>query len=389
MNEHPNTDRCLNIGYVGPTFRRHAVGYLIEPILERHDRNRFRLFCYSDVSTTDEVTQRICAMDLTYRDTRRLSHGQLTEVIKQDRIDILVDLNAHTAGSRLPVFAQRAAPIQVNYLAYPFTSGLREMDYRVTDYLLDPVEAKRHGPEALVRLKHSFWLYRPDPNSPNPTEKPPACINGHITFANLNNTRKFNREVAEVWASIMKQVPSSRLVMLSDNAAAQASHFGNIFSGLGVDPSRCELVDSMPRATYLERFTHADLCLDPFPYGGHTTALDSLWMGVPVLTLSGDGSYTRGAASILPRVRLEELVVHSKSDYVVGAVRIANDLDHLAKLRHNLRERMQQSELCDEAGFVAEYEALLLAAWQRYCQGLQPSDIHLTDKVISEAGTPT
>jgi predicted O-linked N-acetylglucosamine transferase (SPINDLY family) len=279
------------------------------------------------------------------------------------------------ANGRLHLFSRRVAPVQVNYLAYPFTGGLRAMDYRLTDATLDPIGGRRYGPERLIRLGHSFWVYRGDPDAPEPAANLPAENAGVFTFANLNDPRKLNTNVAQAWAQIMRQVPNSKLLLSVHQAAGQRRYVHEMFAAAGVEPVRIDLIEAAPRAEHLVRYRSADLSLDPFPYGGHTTALDSIWMGVPVLTLAGDAPYTRGAASILPRIGLGELVTTSIDEYVSAAIQLARDLARLKILRRDLRQRMQASALCDEGGFVSEYEAGLRQAWRRHCHALPPDDI--------------
>jgi predicted O-linked N-acetylglucosamine transferase (SPINDLY family) len=370
-------DRVLRIGYVGPTFRSHSIGLLIEPILAKHDRKSFRVFCYSAVNNSDEVTDRIRSCVDVYRETGRISHSDLARQIRQDEIDILVDVNLHLASSRLPMFAKRAAPVQVNYLAYPFTSGVEAMDFRITDAILEPPGSTRYGPETLIRLGHCFWLYRPDPKAGPPADDLPAKTAGHITFASLNDIRKLNSDVVAAWAQILLAVPRSRLLLLAKNPARQREHFDRLFSSVGVDPRRIDLVGQEPHDQHLNRYRTVDLCLDPFPYGGHTTMLDALWMGVPTLGLLGSAPYSRAPASIMQRVGRNELACESLDKYVECGIRFGFDWAELVRVRAGLRETMRQSQLCDEAGFVAEYEHGLRLAWRQYCDQQARADIDL------------
>jgi predicted O-linked N-acetylglucosamine transferase (SPINDLY family) len=369
-------ERVLHIGYAGSIFRSHPVGLLIEPLLAQHDRKAFRVFCYGDVHKPDDITDRLRKSVDVYRDSVRMSDGELAEQIRRDQIDILVDLNLHMSGSRLTMMARRAAPLQVNYLAYPFASGVATMDYRVTDTILDPPGCAAYGPEKLIRLSHCFWLYRPDPLAIAPADDLPARLVDHITFASLNDTRKLNSRVVQAWSQILGAVPNSRLLLRSDNPPSQRAHIEGLFAAHGLAPERIDLVGTEPHHAHLNRYLTVDLCLDPFPYGGHTTTLDALWMGVPTLTLAGEAACCRGSASILSRVGLGELVMRSVEEYVELSTSLARNLDRLRAIRANLRERMCASQLCDEGGFARELEAALRTAWRRYCAGLPAADLN-------------
>lgn len=314
---------------------------------------------------------------MVYRETAHLSDEELAHLICADGIDILVDLNSHMKGSRLGVFARHPAPVQVTYLAYPFTCGVRGMDYRVTDAVLDPPGQDSLGPEALLRLRSSYWVYRPNPAALEPVRRLPARSTGRFTFASLNYTPKLNNQVVAAWAGILNQLPNARLLLLADSLTGQKAHLARLFADAGLDPTRLEVVGPAPQDQYLQRYLGVDLCLDPFPYGGGTTTLDALWMGVPVLTLAGSASYRRLAASSLARVGLGELVTHCIEEYQQLAVTLARDRSRLEGLRRDLRDRVRRSVLCDEVGWVADYERGLLLAWRRFCEGLTPAEIDL------------
>ena len=277
------------------------------------------------------------------------------------------------------MFARRAAPIQVNYLAYPFTCGVRTMDYRITDAVLDPPGSPGFGPESLIRMRHCFWLYRPNPAVAPPPSHLPAQTAERFTFASFNETRKLNAGVAAVWTRILNNCPSSRLLLLARDPVRQRDHIERLFSAAGLDPARIELLGYQAHHEHLNRYCSVDLCLDPFPYGGHTTTLDALWMGVPTITLRGNAPYSRAAASILSRVSLEELIADSADDYVAIATELFSDSERLSRLRSGLRERMASSVLCDELGFTREFERGLRIAWDGSCRGLSPAEIGIAE----------
>jgi predicted O-linked N-acetylglucosamine transferase (SPINDLY family) len=358
-------ERRLRIGYVSPDFREHVLSLSTIPLLTNHDRERFEIFCYSSVQKPDGFTDRIRGLADVFRDVTALSDAALAKVIRQDRIDVLVDLTMHMSGHRLLVFARRPAPIQLCWQAYPGTTGLETMDYRVSDALIDPLDASADCyTEETMRLS-SFWCY--DPLTDEPEVSPlPALADGRITFGSLNHFRKVNDEVLRVWAQVLAAAPRSRLLLLSPQGKAR-DHVRSVLQGGGVEPSRVDFVDRCGRPEYLRRYCDVDIGLDVFPYNGHTTSLDALWMGVPVVTLAGDTVVGRAGASQATRLDLPELVATTPDEYVRIASALTGDLERLAELRHTLRDRMKRSVFMDGAGFARDLESAYRNAWRSYC----------------------
>ncbi len=357
-------DRRLRVGYVSPDFREHPLGLLIEPVLAAHDRRAVEVVCYSDATRPDARTARIRDHADVWRQTAGLSDARVEHQIRVDRIDVLVDLTLHMAGSRLPLFARRPAPVQVTYLAYPATSGLRAMDYRITDARLDPPEeTDAHHTERLVRLTGSYWRYAPQPDDP-PVNPLPAGETGHVTFGSLNNFCKLNPAVLELWARILDAMPGSQLAVLVNGRSATAPA---ALADRGIAPERARLLTRAPRGDYLRYYHAVDIGLDPFPCGGHTTTLDALWMGVPVVTLVGRTAMGRAAASQLAALGLGELVADSPEEYVAIAVALARDRGRLRDLRATMRERMRAAALLDVTGLARELEAAYRQMWIAWC----------------------
>ena len=349
-------NRKLRIGYVAPTLRTHVIGLYLEPVLECHDREKFEIICYSDAAKPDEVTARLRWNTDLWHDTTNLSDAELAELIRRDRIDILVDLNLHMAGSRLLTFVRRPAPVQVAFLGYPTTTGLVAMDYAVTDVHLDPPGSERFYSEKLLRLADTLWCFKPPEDCPEVNELP-ALKNGFITFGSLNVFAKTNDVVMETWGQILAAVPNSRLaVMLEGGAAANASVIAR-FARYGIPADRLLIFTSCPRAEYLQMYHRIDIALDPFPYPGHTTNLDAAWMGVPMVTLRGSTTVSRAGVTVLSNLSLRDLIASSKQQYVEIAVRMANDLQSLAQLRASLRERMRRSPLTDAKRYTQNLES--------------------------------
>jgi len=272
----------------------------------------------------------------------------------------------HTARNRLEVFARKPAPVQVTYLGYPGTTGLSAIDYRLTDPHIDPPGLNdRYYSEQSVPLPDSFWCYGPDGTEPAVSALP-AMEQGHVTFGCLNNFCKINEGVLRLWAEVLKAVDHSRLVVL----AKEGSHRKRLLEVLeqrGVKADRVGLVDLRPRRQFLEIYHGMDIGLDTFPYNGHTTSLDSFWMGVPVVTLVGRTAVGRAGLSQLTNLRLTELIADSPQQYLRAAVELANDLPRLSRLRATLRQRMQESPLLDAPRFARNVEAAYRQMWQRWC----------------------
>jgi predicted O-linked N-acetylglucosamine transferase (SPINDLY family) len=359
-------DRRLRIGYVSPDFRSHPVGTFLLPLLESHDHQGFEIFCYSSVRVPDAITARCRAQADVWRDALGMSDEQLAGAIRDDRIDVLVDLTMHMADNRLLVFARKPAPVQVTYLAYCGTTGLAAMDYRLTDPYLDP--PGRDEPfycERSVRLPETYWCYRPVIET-SPAETLPASGTGQIVFGSLNNFCKVSDASLAAWSRLLQAVPGSRL-LLHAHAGSHRQRVCTLLAGQGVAAERLELIDFLPAGDYFDVYRRIDVALDPFPYGGGTTTCDALWMGVPVVSLAGATAVGRGGLSILSNVGLPDLVARDPGEYVEIAARLAGDLPRLRELRAALRDRMRKSPLMDAPRFARNVEAAYRRMWKEWC----------------------
>jgi protein O-GlcNAc transferase len=366
-------DRRLRIGYVSPDLRKHPVGFFLLPLFEAHDRRLFDLTCYTDVRFPDELTRRLQGHVTNWRSTARLSDAEVAAQIREDRIDILVDLAMHSAGNRLRVFARKPAPVQVTYLAYCSTTGLDAIDWRITDPFLDPPEdgdSETLYAERSLRLGHScYWCYQPPIDTDCPGVGPlPALDGGRTTFGCLNDFSKIGRPLLETWCRLLAMVPRSQLVLHAPPGSAREGARA-VFAQAGVDPGRLQFLDRVPLAQYLAAHGNIDVALDPFPYGGGRTTCDALWMGVPVVSLTGRTAVGRGGTGILSNLGLSELVARTADEYVAIAARLGTDLPRLAQLRSGLRQRMERSPLMDRAGFARAMEAAYRQMWREYCGG--------------------
>lgn len=358
-------NRRLRIGYVSPDFWTHSVAYFIEPVLETHDEDRFEVFCYADVARPDDTTDRLRRSVAHWRDTVALDDGALFDRIRDDRIDILVDLSGHTGGNRLPVFGRRAAPVQMSWIGYPATTGLSQMDYRISDGWADP-EGETDGfhSERLLRLPKGFLCYRPPANAPIPTERPGRRP---ITFGSFNNLSKVTDGVIALWARLLTECPDTRLLLKSRQLADEGirDRILGLFQAEGVLPERLDLRTRVRNAAeHLALYGEVDVALDTFPYNGTTTTCEALWMGVPVIALAGPLHAGRVGVSLLSQIGQPGWVVDTPDAYVAKALAIAADPPR----RSVLRDQIAGSTLVDAKGFTQAFEAALTTVWSDRCK---------------------
>jgi len=361
-----DADRRLRIGYVSPDFRRHVVGWNLLPLLRRHDREHFEVFCYSSVTRPDAMTEQLHAYSGQWREVALLSDERLAAQIHADGIDILIDLSLHTAKNRLRTFAMAPAPVQITYLAYCGTSGIEAMHYRFSDPHLDPPEQDLSCySEQTIRLPETYWCYAPGGAAPEPSPLP-AEQNHHITFGSMNQFAKVSPAAMDLWCEILKRTPLSRLLIHAPFGKYLGATRGH-FDRQGIAPDRVEFVDRQTWDPYIRTYHRIDIGLDTFPYNGGITTCDTLWMGVGVISLSGQTAVGRGGRSILNNVGLAELVAFNPEQYVNLAVALAGDLPRLSEMRKTLRQRMQASPLMDAPRFARNVEAAYREAWRRWC----------------------
>jgi protein O-GlcNAc transferase len=358
-------DRRLRIGYVSGDFREHVVGRNLLPILREHDRGQVEIFCYANRVREDNLTLQIRDCADSWRSIFGLSDSRGADLIRADRIDILVDLSVHTAGNRLLIFAQKPAPVQATYLGYCSSTGLETMDYRLSDPYLDPPESDLSVyTERTIRLPESYWCYSALGPTPEPSP-PPVEATGYITFGCLNKFAKVSAAL-DLWAEILQSVERSRLIVHS-LAETHLDAVRKRFADNGISPDRLEFPGRQAWPEYVRTYGRIDIALDPFPWGGGITTCDALWMGVPVVSLNGRTAVGRGGVSILSNIGLPELVARTPRQYVEIAAGLAGDLPRLAELRRTLRQRMESSPLMDARRFARNIEAAYRKMWRNWC----------------------
>lgn len=352
-----NSNAPLRVGYVSPDFREHSVSYFFEPLLAAHDLGRVAVTCYSSSNKTDAVTNRL-SQRATMRSVADLSDEQVAQLIRADGIDVLVDLAGHTVDHRLCVFGLQPAPLQLAYLGYPGTTGIANIRYRLTDPLVDPEPlADTRYSERLYRLPRVFCCYKPPMAAPAVMPLP-ARTRGQITFGSLNKYMKVTDPVMQLWSSVLKSVPNSRLILQSRVFAdpASCSRVRDRFAKYGIAAERIELFGTMPLAEHMALYHQIDIGLDTHPWNGHTTTCLALHMGVPVLVLAGDVGASRMGLSVMSAAGLPDWVLPNEAAYVAAAERWASDLSALSELRAGLRTQLQGSALCDADSLAREVE---------------------------------
>lgn len=359
----PQQDRRLKIGYVSPDLRNHSVSYFVSPFLRHHDRTRFEIYCYSDAPAADGMTNALRDHVDVWLDCVALNTEQLYAQIQSDGIDILIDLAGHTANNRLPVFARRAAPVQMTWMGYGATTGIPAMDYVIGDEWVDPAgQSEAWWTEEIIRLENGFMCYAP-PDLPLPPEKPDRSP---VTFGSFNNLSKINAAVIALWANVLHAVPHARLILksrqLADAETAALVKTG--FTENGISADRLTFLGRLPAQTdHLALYGEVDIALDTFPYNGATTTCEALYMGVPVLTLLGERHVGRFGYGFLDRAGFPDWVARSEAAFVD----IAKTLADRRPPRQAIRDRVVNAKMTDGAAFTKALESAYLSVWARWC----------------------
>lgn len=352
------TNQPVRIGYVSGDFCRHAVNYFFEPVIEHHDRSTFEVFCYSDVAQPDDATRRLQQSAAHWRDMTGCSDAALLSQVQADRIDILIDLAGYTRHNRLPVFARQAAPVQVSWLGFPNTSGLQAMNYRIVDNTTAAADKADFGTETLLRMPDIFACFRPPEHAPEVADSP--CINnGYVTLGSLHKLEKLNPQVIELWAQILLENPETRLMLARDQLDDwHQARLQKLFSQHGIESDRLQMIQLDAQSpSFFELFASMDILLDVFPWSGHTLACCALWMGVPVISLSGGSHASRMVASVLHSIGLDEWVAADHHAYIDAVKKLCGDQAQLIKYRRELRARFMRSPLRDEVTFTRQLES--------------------------------
>ena len=362
-----NFGERLRIGYVSADLRKHSVAYFFEPLLKNHNDNLVETFCYYNNVVVDATTKRLMAASDHWRSIVDIPDLDVFNLIKNDKIDILVDLSGHTRKNRLLVFVRKPAPIQVNWLGYVNTSGISSIDYRFTDIIADPIgESDKLHSEALWRLPNGFQCYQGNEKVVAGLELPHER-KGHITFGSFNHPQKLTQQVIKTWSKILHAVPKSHLLLKGFQLNLNKAYYLEFFKKEGIAEDRIKIYGRLPATDdHLNLYNKIDIGLDTFPFNGGTTTCEALWMGVPVITYIGDSFVGRLSASILSNVGLVDFIAQDIEAYIQIAVKMASNTNYLKELRKVLRERMKGASLCDGHSFAKDVENAYQDMWNKY-----------------------
>lgn len=364
-------DRILHVGFVSGDLRNHAVASFFEPLLQLFIEMRsLAIHIYETSGLEDDTTRRIKSAVSFWSDVETLSNDRLFQKIQNDGIDILIDLSGHTPANRLLVFARKPAPIQMSWIGYPGTTGLKSVDYYVGDkHFLPSEEYDEFFSEKIIRIPANA-PFHPFDRAPEVNDLP-AAVNGYVTFGSFNRIDKIGRSVITIWSSLLNSLPKSKIIMAGMPVGGDFSHLIDWFSEEGVDTSRLEFHRRSSMVDYLKMHHGVDICLDTFPYGGGTTTCHALWMGVPTLTLVGATPAAGVGRAILSHIDLQDrFCTYDPDDFVAKGKWLAGNLDYLNNLRVSLRGRMIASPLLQPHIVAEGVELAIRHAWHRWCAGL-------------------
>lgn len=352
----------IEVGFVSGDLHRHSVAYFLAPLLDGYDRDRFRVTCYSTGRITDAVSAWLRARAEVWVESHGVSDEVLDQRVRRDAIDILVDLGGHTSSGRPALFAMGPAPVQVTFLGYPTTTGIPAMGYRVSDPLVDPAHAPSAGTERVLRMPHSYFCYRPPADAPE-VAPPPLSLTGRVTFGSFNALSKITDKTLSLWSAVLAAIPAAQLLIKGQglSVAAARSRLLARCAAAGIHVGRVELMEwQRDVASHLHCYSRVDVALDTFPYNGATTTCEALWMGVPVVSLSGETHAARMGLSILNAAGAGEWAVRDEASFIAICMTLAKDPARLASRRASLRAGVAASALMDERSYVRAFEDLLV-----------------------------
>ncbi len=371
----PLANRRLRIGFLSPDLRNHSVMYFAEPLIAGLSRQDFEVCCYLTHPKSDAVTERVRCLSDRFRILTIKEPKQAADQIREDEVDVLIDLAGHTGYSGLPIMAYRPAPVQATWLGYPATTGLTAVEWRITDHFGDPPGSDQHYTEKLVRLPGCFAVYRPHIRNhfqrfdhQYALSSLPALRVGAVTFGSCNNLAKVSDQCIAAWSRVLRSVPRSRLLIEGKDLDREVARhrLREQFRKNGIEEERIVYVGRDPSRQYLT-YHDIDIALDTFPLTGGTTTFDALWMGAPVVTLVGKTYRERLSGTILAAGGFTDTLCDTVDAYVARAASLASDLAGLAQRRSEQRQRMQESPLMNEPAFCQKFGAALQMIWARWC----------------------
>ncbi len=363
--------RVIRLGFVSADLRMHSVAFFLEPLLHRIDRNRFEVHLFSGVHQPDKMSDLLASHAARTHSIVGLSEERFKALGRSLAIDVMIDLSGHTGGNCLPAFGGRLAPLQGSWLGYPHSTGLRSLDFRLSDAWIEPLpESKTFSSENIVHISGGAHCYRL-PGEEIPLSPLPMATNGGPTFICCNNSPKISPRLLRVWAELLRQLPGARLILKNGGFSypPREAEVREYFTSAGVDAERVEIRPLAPNIrSHLEMYHEADIALDTYPYQGTTTTCEALWMGVPVVSLRGNSARTRHAVSLLSQAGMEDWIVESEEAYIRRVVEAVADLDALVTLRRELRNRVRSSSLGNPSSFALRFQSTIRKLWAVFCK---------------------
>ena len=372
ISGHPNVrdpKRRLKIGFVSGDFRRHSVSHFLLNILPRINADDFELFAYYSHNIEDEITVQLRKSFSVWREVMGNSIDKVTKFIVEDEIDILIDLSGHSANTYLPLFSKKPAPVQVTWLGYSGTTGVGAIDYILCDRWVIPTDEEEFYTEEPWRLPDGYLCFSP-PEIDIPVDAPASENNSYITFGSFNNLSKMSAPTVACWAELLHRVPESRLFLKTNQLEDETvkKNVWELFTEQGIEQERIILSGTVASSKdHLSLYNKIDIALDPFPYCGTTTTAEALCLGVPVVTMRGQGFVTRVGESILKNIGREEWIAENQTSYVETAMKLAATPEELSATRRKLREDILTSPLCDAPRFARNFENALRGMWTKWC----------------------
>lgn len=363
-------EKKLRIGYISPDFRNHAVANFVLPFMKNFDSNNFSVFCYH-TGKNDAVTERLKKNKVTWRNLGGRNLRTAARIISEDKIDILVDLSGHSQNSCLPIMAVKPAPIQMTAIGYTATTGLKEIDYFLSDKICVPDQnSANFFTEEIIRLENCNLCYAPGVVREIPTagKIAPVMKNDFVTFGSFNNFAKVTDEILNLWRAILEKIPDSILIIKSKICSIEQGReiVRERLQKIGFSLEKIELRPYSP--DYLEQYRDIDIALDTFPYTGGATTCEALYMGVPVISLRGKSHGSKFGESILTAADLHELIAKNPMDYIKKAVHMGSRKELIAGYHSGLREHLLKSPLMDAKKYMGELEKYYRAMWKKFCQ---------------------
>lgn len=372
---HSNTRdplRTLKVGFVSGDLHNHPIPHFIIPILENIvDGAQLSLYAYHNNAQNDDVTLRLREFIPHWRQVEHLSDPDLAQLIRDDGIDILIDLSGHTGKNRLLMFAAKPAPIQASWIGYPLTTGLLAVDYYLSDPFFSPAGLLDSQFSEKLLLLPACVPFLPSEYAPA-VQPAPALTNGYITFGSFNRLNKINRQVIARWSRLLRALPDTRMLIAAMPKTEAPEQLRAWFKEEGIAPERLTFEGRTGMTQFMAMHHRVDICLDTFPYGGGTTTFHALWMGVPTLTVAGPTFPSRAGTMILRQIELEEFIASDDDDFVRKGVAMAANPMLLGAYRFSMRHRLERSTMGKPKLITEGLENGLRMAWQRWCEGLPP-----------------